>query len=228
MKAKTERSLKVAGVIGASVALVGAGLVGGFVLDDPAVVIQKEIEYQTQIEYQDVLVEVEKIVEIESPELVAELEAAKELADARLEALDDSMYEKSLILDSLNDHDGEMEWVLDDLDDDELDKVVDRIIFVKEVKELAAEEVKAELADELDHLIVDGVELDESDITRVRVNDDLDEMSLEDVDFEDGDATVRVSGTFEQDHVKYDFEVDVEFRDGDVDEFDVVSVSERV
>lgn len=235
MKAKTKKVLKGAGVAVAGLCLVGAGIAGGFALDDPKPIhvdrpLIEERIVEKVVEVEKVVIEEKEILQ-DTPETLDALKEAQELADARLEALDSEMEEKSLILDSLSEHDGDMEWVLEDLDDDELQEVVDRIVFVHEIKSLAVDEVKKELFDELDNIVVeleeDELKLDEDEMTRLRINDDYDELALDGVDFDDKDAVVIVTGTFEQDKVKLDFEVEVEFRDGEVDDFEVVSVSER-
>lgn len=183
--------------------VVVGGLVGAFVMpnDNPV-----EIQYQDKIV--EVPVEVEKIVnntiEIEVP--------------VGSENLD-------LVLDEIYNNNGNVDYLVDDLDDDELDQVVDRIVFANDIKDLAVAEVKAELFDELDREMVGLVELDERDLERLKVDDDADEVTLANVDYEDKDAEVTVTGTFEQDDVKYDYEAMVEIKDGIVDDFEVVSVA---
>lgn len=137
------------------------------------------------------------------------------------------------VLDFIYEEDGNINYVLDDLDDDEVDAIVDRIVLVNDIKSMAVEQVKKDIADEVDKLEVtlgDGtvVRLDEDDVERIRIDDDYKDLVLTDVDFEDGDFTVEVTGRFEQDDVKFDFVAELSFKDGEFDEFKDVEVSERV
>lgn len=129
------------------------------------------------------------------------------------------------VLQEIYDNDGSVSYLTDDLDDDELEQIVDRIDFANDVKALAVAEVKSELFDELDGEMVGLIELDEDEMERLRVDDDSDEVLLSDVEYEDKDADVSVTGTFEQDDVKYDYEVLVEIKDNEVDDFEIVSVT---
>jgi len=69
------------------------------------------------------------------------------------------------------------------------------------------------------------VEFDDRDIERFRVEDDADEITIEDPDFEDGDATVIVNAKYEQDDVKYKASYEVDIRDGVVEDVSVISSS---
>lgn len=132
----------------------------------------------------------------------------------------------ALVENYIYDNDGDLsELDVTDLDDDEVSLIADRIVFINEVKALAVNEVKAKLFDELDN--EDnflGVEFDDKDLSRLRVNDDADEVSVSDIDFENKDAIAEVTGTFEQDDIKYDFTVEVEFKDGEVEGLEVTDV----
>jgi hypothetical protein len=135
----------------------------------------------------------------------------------------------SQVLEHIYDNDGKIEYLLDDLDDDELNKIVDRIVFINDIKKLSVDAVEAHLFDELDREVynISGtqVKFDEDDLERLRINDDDDEIVIDKVDFEDEDAKVCVTGTFEQDDVKYDYEVTVEFKDGEFDELENIKVT---
>ena len=138
-----------------------------------------------------------------------------------------------LVLEHIYDNEGEVEYLLDDLDDDELDLIVDRISFINDIKAMAVAEVKSEIADEVDKMEISlaggsTMKLDEDDIERIRVDDDADEVSVRSIDFEDEDAKLELSGSFEQDDVKFDYAIVAKFKDGEFDEFKEVEVSERV
>lgn len=231
--AKSKKVLKGVGIALVGAALLGGGVAAGFALDKPDV-IQREVP---------VKVEVPVEVPVENPvneQLMAELEESqdsiaileadlaaseKEVIDLR-EALDDDMKTVNDILKHVYDSKGEVEYLVEDLDDDEINLIVDRIAFINEVRDLAVKEVKKELFKELDDEEFDGVVFDKRDCERLRIDDEPEELEILDVDFDDGDVVIGVSGTFEQDDVKYEFEAEVEFRDGEVDDLDVISVEE--
>jgi len=132
-----------------------------------------------------------------------------------------------LILDEIYDNDGSVSYLTEDLDDDELDLIVDRIVFVNDAKALAVQEVEKEAVDMLHKEDVNGTTLDEDDIERVRVQDEDDEVSVDDVDYEDKDADVFVDVNFEQKDVKYTAKFKVEIKDGEVDDLDLESIELR-
>ncbi len=198
---------KVGAAIGFIIAAFGTGVGSGFYFDQPQEIV-KEISVEVPVE-----VPVEKVV------------YQDKLVYVDNENLD-------LVLDHLYDNDGQVEYLLEDLDDDELNLVVERIAFVNEIKSLAAAEVKAEAADELDKEIYtfadnSTIKFDEDDIERLRVQDDDDELIIDDVDFEDSDATVLVTAKFEQDDVKFEADFEVEFKDGSVDDVSLLEIRER-
>ena len=130
-------------------------------------------------------------------------------------------------------------FLTDDLDDDELSQVVDRIVFINEAKDKAVAYIKGlDLADELEdedktYLPVDGVvgedeiEVDEDEVKRVRVQDDDDEVEVLDTDFDDSDAEIVVMVNFEHDGVKLEVPVTVEIKDNVVDDFELGDVTLR-
>lgn len=134
-----------------------------------------------------------------------------------------------LVLDHIYDNDGDVNYLLDDLDDDEVEQVVGRVVFVNEAKALAANYVEAEMSDELDKVEVSNgvtnITLDEDDIERIRVDSDADEIVIDDIDFDDSDTNLLVNATFEQDDVDYKATFDVKIKDGLVDDMELVSVS---
>ena len=129
-----------------------------------------------------------------------------------------------LVLDHIYDNDGKVNYLLDDLDDDEVREIVDRIAFINEAKILAADYVEAEMADELDKEELGDVVFDEDDIERIRVKSDAEDISVDDIDFEDSDANLLVSVDFEQDDIDYNAVFDVKIKDGLVDDMELVSV----
>lgn len=158
----------------------------------------------------ETIVEVEKLVEVEK-EVIVNQTVEVPVDNGKLD----------LVLKHIYDNEGKIEYIVDDLDDDELSEITDRIVFVNEIKKLAVDAVKDELADELDRKKFNETEFDEDDIEKLRIDSDDDEVEVLEADFEDKDADVKVTGTFEHEDVKYNFEAIVEFKDDQYDELSV-------
>lgn len=208
---KVKNGLKVAGAVAVGAGLVLAGGLAGIAMFPkevevpvPVPVIKEKIVNNT------IEVPVEKIVEVEKEVFV-------EVDNGNLD----------LVLEHIYDNDGKVEYLLDDLDEDEIEQIVDRIVFVNDIKQMAVSHVQKELADELDRVLVGTVELDEDDIEKIRIDDDDDEIIVDDVDFEDLDAELTVTGKFRHDDVWYVFESTVEIEDGDIENFEINSVVEE-
>jgi len=138
-----------------------------------------------------------------------------------------------LVLDHIYDNAGNVEYLLDDLDDDEVEMIADRIIFVNDIKAMAINEVKKNLFDELDNeeiVMIDNstYEFDDKDLERLRIDDDSDELIIEDIDFEDKDAEVKVSFRFEDDDgIEFEGTCIAVFKDNEFDELEDIEVVER-
>ena len=201
---KTLKAVALGGVVVAS-ALAG-GLATSLMVEP--VQLPAEIEYVNvtvpgPVQTVEVQVPVEKIVTVEK------LVDNGQLAEV----------EQAII-----DNKGDVSFCTNELDDDEAALVGDCLVLTNDFKEIAMQEAKKEIADLVDKEVVSGVTLDEDDVERIRLNDDLDEVTVTSLDFEDKDANVVVSGTFEHDDVKYDFEVEVEFKDGEVEDVSLESL----
>jgi len=186
------------------IAAVVLSLIGGATLGATLFPVEKEVETIVNkaievpvIEYQEILVDVPvtEYVNITKEVLVDN------------ENLDE-------VLKHIYDNEGSVEYLVNDLDDDELDLIVDRIVFSNEIKTLSIQAIKDDLIDEIDGEIVNRVKLHDRLIERLKINDEEDEILIKTVDFEDKDAEVEVLGTFEQDDIKYNFTAIVEFKDG--------------
>ena len=66
-----------------------------------------------------------------------------------------------------------------------------------------------------------------SDIKRIRIDDDFDEITVVDIDYEDEQVTYNITGTFEQDNDKYDFVAEVEMENYKEDDFRILSVTKQ-
>ena len=204
---KTEKVMKVLKVVGAGVLLLGVGAFAGSQMFPKTI---ESVEYKTVevlkevpvIEFQDKIVEVEKVVEVESGNM-------------------------DLVLQHIYDNEGNIEYITEDLDDDELDLIVDRVILVNDFKALALDSVKKDLFDELDGEVVNGTTLDDKDMEKLKLDSDSVDGIVEDIDFEDLDAELLVTGSFRQDDDKFDFEARVVFKDNEYDELEIVSVTKQ-
>jgi len=225
---ETKKILKVAGAIGAGALLIASGALGtGIIKNDT---IQEQAAQISQLQLNNSKLS-DNIVDLNNAEPVIEYVDKEVLVNNTVEVEVDNG-NLDVVLDHIYDNKGNIKYITNDLDDDEVNEIVDRLIFVNEIKVLAAEEAKSEIKDLLDKeeftFNNETVEFDEDDIERVRVQDDSDELIVgEDIDFEDGDAEVEVEVYFEQDDVKYKALVEVEFKDSEVDDIDLISVEER-
>lgn len=225
-----KKILKVAGAIGAGALLIAGGALGtGIVKNDT---IQEQAAQISQLQLNEKSLN-STIVDLKNAEPVIEYVDKEVLVNNTVEVeVEVDNGNLDLVLDHIYDNKGDVSYLTEDLDDDEVNEIVDRLIFVNEIKVLAAEEAKSEIKDLLDKEEFTfnnvTVKFDEDDIERVRVQDDDDEVIVgEDIDFEDGDADVEAEVKFEQDSIKYVANVIVEFRDGSVDDIELSDVKLR-
>lgn len=214
------KTLKVAAVAVGSV-LLGAGIMAGVNHSDVSLEQANLLIAEAQSKaYKEGLAEGVSSVVIPEP-VVKEVVVEKEVEKiVEVESKDLAEIEQILM-----DNSGDVSFCTSELDDDEVALVSDCLVLTNDFKALAVAEAKKEIADLVDKEVVSGVTLDEDDVERVRINDDLDEVSISDLDFEDKDATATVTGTFEHDDIKYEFEVSVDFKDGSVDDVSLESVT---
>lgn len=170
---------------------------------------------------------VEKNVTVEKPVIEyvnSTVEVVKEVPVEKIVYVNVTNDNLADVLEHIYDNDGSVEYLVDDLDDDEVSQIADRIVFANEVKSLAVDAIEKDLFDELDDEMVGLTRLDEGDMERLRIDDDVDEIVIDSIDFEDSDADVIVTGNFEQDDVRYDFTATVVFKDGEYDELRNINV----
>ncbi len=188
------------GVAGLVVGGAAAGLGAGFGFDD-----SKDID-ALNLQVEDLQTQIDDAALVE-PEVV-EIEVDNE--------------NLGLVLDHIYDNDGDVDYLIDDLDDDEVEEIVDRIIFENEVRKLAVDEVKKNLFDEIDDR--KGT-WDEDDMDKLRIQDDFDEIEFSIDDWDDKEATITIKGTFEYKDIQKDFTAELEFDDGEFDEFRDIKVN---
>ena len=156
---------------------------------------------------------------------LAELEAT----EGYVPATADVSESLDLVLDFAYDNDGDLsELEISDLDDDELESIMDRIVLINMMKTLAVDEADKEFTDEIDKMefVINNetITFDEDDIERVRVEDDDEDVNVSDIDFDDEDATVTLDVKFEQNDIKYLATVEIDVKDGEADDIDITTV----
>jgi len=226
---ETKKIIKAVCAVGAGALLLSAGALGAGIMKNDTIQEQAAQISQLQLNEESLsgviedLTNAEPVIEYVDNNVTVEVEVEKivEVDNGNLD----------LVLDTIYDNKGNVKYLLDNLDDDEVDQIVDRIVFANEIKSLSVSEVESEIKDLLDKeeyvFNNETVKFDEDDIERVRVQDDDDEVKVVDVDFEDSDADVEVEVKFEQDSIKYVANVIVEFRDGSVDDIELSDVKLR-
>ena len=152
---------------------------------------------------------------------VKEVEVEVPIDNEKLAVVEQFIYDNDGDLDSLD---------VTQLDDDEVSLIADRIVFVNEVKDLAVNAVKTKLFDELDNKVYfkstsNEVEFNDKELGSLRVNDDYEDLEVKVTDFDEGEATVIVTGSFKQEGKKYYFNSTVSFEDNEVDDIKVDTVS---
>ena len=227
---ETKKIIKAVCAVGAGALLLSAGALGAGIMKNDT--IQEQAAQISQLQLNNSKLS-DNIVDLNNAEPVIEYVDKEVLVNNTVEVeVEVDNGNLDLVLDHIYDNKGDVSYLTEDLDDDEVNEIVDRLIFVNEIKVLAAEEAKSEIKDLLDKEEFTfnnvTVKFDEDDIERVRVQDDDDEVIVgEDIDFEDGDADVEAEVKFEQDSIKYVANVIVEFRDGSVDDIELSDVKLR-
>jgi len=156
-----------------------------------------------------------KILELESAEpiVINNTEIVKVPVNVTVEKLVDNGNLEAVI----EDYEGE------ELDADEIAEIVDTVIFKNDITVLAEQLVEAELVDFMDDEdmfgegVLDGYR--DNDVYSISIDED--ESVIEDVDFDDKDATVYVEAKLklndEDDKLRVTARAEVEVRDGELE-----------
>jgi len=222
-KTSNKNVLKTVGAVVGAVAIAGLGVAAGFALDNPTPVVKYlpgDVVYvnQTNPVNQDLVAEnnalKEQVASFE-PEVVTEtVEVPVDNGNLQV------------VLDELYDLNGNVTFLTDDLDDDEVSLIVDRIVFLNDAETLAFNEVKDKVKDELDMYVFNSsVTFDDDEVYSVRMDFDDISLDLSSVDFDDSEVEVLVPASFKQDGVRYDAVFRVYIEDSEVDDVDVESVA---
>lgn len=191
---------KIGAIVASGVVVFGLGGLSGALLFPQTVVEERVVTETVEVEV--------PVVETVTETVEVPVEVEVLVDNENLDEVLNHVYEYGL---------GDLD--ISDLDDDEVDEIVDRVLFLNDARELARQHVKAEFLDIVDRRTIGtaSVEIDEDDVERVRV-DDVEDFTLEDIDFDYGDVTVFVPVEFEHDGDEYDVVVEVEIRDGEVED----------
>ena len=226
---ETNKILKVAGAVGAGIVLISAGALGTSIVKNDTIHEQAVQISQLKSTIEDLNNDIvnfedkEPVIEYVDKEVIKEVEK-----NVTVEVPVDNG-NLDLVLDHIYDNKGKVSYLTEDLDDDEVDQIVDRVVFMNEIKKLAVDEVSKEFKDLIDKEDFNGTDkfFDEDDVERVRVQYEDDELVVKNIDFEDKDAEVEVEIYFEQDDVKYKALVEAEFKDNKIEDINLISVVER-
>jgi hypothetical protein len=128
-----------------------------------------------------------------------------------------------LVLEEIYDADGDVSYLTAGLDDDELDMIVERIVFQSEAKIIAENAVKSKAFSELHRDDSTGTRLHKDDMRGLKL--DSDDTVFDVIDFDDKDAEVLVKITFRQGSERFEAVLSVLVRDGEYDDIAVESVT---
>ena len=159
----------------------------------------------------------ERLVEVPGPTQTIYEERTVEVDNGKLAA----------VLDVLYDADGEAEFLLDDIEEDDIAEVADRAVFELDAMMLAEQAVREQAVDLLHKEELGLVKFDEDDIERVKLQDERGEIEVLDRDYDDLDAEVKVTVHFEQDDVKYGADFLVLIKEGEVDDVELDNIFTR-
>jgi hypothetical protein len=193
MKKENKNIYKKAGAIALGLGIVGASVFAGSKLFPETIVEELPVE---KIVYQDVIVEVPTIV---TETTIVEKEVLVD--NGNLELVLKYVYDE-----------GELEFLTEDLFEDELDLIVDRILLIEEVKSVSVDFALSNFARELEKQL----DYDRRDVSKVKLVKDSVEFVKESADFKYGEFEVKLSVEFRYDSVVEEKEVLVEYYDGRV------------
>jgi hypothetical protein len=189
-----------------SIVVLGAAFGAGAVLSPKEVIVTKEVakyvEVPGEIQYVDKVVEKTIVKEV---------------------AVDNGNLE--LVLAELQAKDGDVEYLTEGIDKDEIELIVDRLIMTQEWEALAFNKTKSRLYDELHKEVINGTTLYSDDMRSLYI--EVDDIEFENIDFTDKDADVLVPFRFRQDEDKFEGVARILIRENEVDDIVVDSISKQ-
>lgn len=189
---------KIGALAASGVVVFGLGGLAGAALFPQTVETPVEVPYEVIVE---VPVEVPVVEYVEVP---FEVPVEVSVDNGNLDEVLEYVYEYGL-----------EDLDVEDLDSDEIDQIVDRIVFLNDAREYARVHVDNNFLSIIDRLRVDGVRIDRDDVERVRLGD-VDEFVVRDIDFDFSDVTVEVPVEFVHDDDSLEAIIIVEFKDGEI------------
>lgn len=215
MKSNIE-SKKVAAVGLAAVVIAGGigAALGAYVADDS----KQVADMQAQIE---ALVAAEPVIVTEYETVIETIEVPVNVTVEKEVLVDNGNLD--LLLQYAYDNKGNLSLLTDSLKESELDLVVERLLFMNDVEALTLESARHELVELVHNRNVSGVVIVRRDISRVRFDEDS--VSVNVLSFRYSDAVGSVNVEFEADGIKYKAVVDVEIKNGSVEEVSLASIS---
>jgi len=190
----TKSVLKKVGAVALGLGIVGASVLAGASLFPKEVEVPYPVPYPV-VEYKNVTVPGETIIEYVDVEKPVEV-----LVDnGNLALVLDYVYEN-----------GDVEFLTEDLFDDEVDKIVDRIILIEDVKAQAKAYVLDNFAKELEK----QHDYDKRDVSRISIDSDEVVFVKESADFKYEDFVVDLVVEFRYDGSKETKDVSVEYYNG--------------
>lgn len=189
----------------------GTGLVIGTVMGALAFPVENQVFIPSEP-----IVKKEVVTEYVNVTVPVEVEVVKEVTVEKIVEVDNGNL--ALVLDTIYDNDGDVEYLLDGLFDDELDQVVDRIALTNDMKAEAENVIKQTFARELDK----QHGYDRRDVSKIKF--DSEDTVISNIDFDDKESLVTVEVEFRYDGEEYTADVEVEFYDGNVQPIDISNV----
>jgi len=125
----------------------------------------------------------------------------------------------ALVLETIYDNDGDVEYLLDGLYDDDLDLIVERIVLTNDMKAEAENIIKANFIKELDR----QHGFDKRDVSRVKL--DSEDTTIGNIDFKYKDSDVATIVEFRFEGNIYVSEVELSFYNGKAQIMNIVSVN---
>jgi hypothetical protein len=187
-----------------------AGIVAGTVLGALAFPVQNDVIVPSEPIVETVTVTNTVIEQVEVPvEVIVEKEVIVQVDNGNL----------ALVLDTIYEADGDVEYLLDGLYDDEVDKIVERIVLTNDMKAEAENIIKANFIKELDR----QHSFDKRDVSRVKL--DSEDTTISNIDFKYKDSDVATIVEFRFEGSIYVAEVELPFYNGKAQTMSITSVS---
>lgn len=207
MNKKVKNLVKKVIAVSAGAGIVVGTFLGATFLPQEKIVFETEVLNATQEQMEKSFQEGVDSVVIPEPEVIF-------INQTQLVEVDNGNLD--FVLKQLYDNQGSLELVTEDLFEDELDLIVDRLFLFEEHKALAIQDVKDNLAKELDYQLG----YDRRDVSRIVIK--TEDVTIDSIDFNKQDSVVIVPVEFRYDGSLETAQVEVSLRNGKVRGFDFI------